>query len=54
MLPATWEIAVQAGNMPAQTFWRKVISEYSQGAFQEVLLDNDEWEGPVFSLDNRQ
>ena len=53
-LPATWEIAVKASNMPAQIFWQKVISEYSQGVFQEVMLDNDEWEGPVFSLDNRQ
>ncbi len=53
-LPGAWEIAVMKSNKPAQVFWRKVIDEYSQGMFQEVLLDNDEWQGPVFCLDNRQ
>ena len=52
-LPAVWEIAVIERNKPAQEFWRKVISEYSHEVFQETLLDNDEWKGPVFNFDNR-
>lgn len=53
-LPAAWEIAVVERNKPAQAFWRKVIGDYSQNAFQETMLDNEEWTGPVFSMDSRK
>lgn len=52
-LPAKWEVRVIGANTPAQEFWRKVIDEYTKGAFQETVLDNDDWSGPVFSFDNR-
>ena len=52
-LPAIWEVAVIETNKPAQEFWRRVIGEYRQGRFEETLLDNEEWRGPVFSFDNR-
>lgn len=51
-LPAKWEVRVIEKNAPAQAFWRRVIAEYTQDAFQEKRLDNDEWQGPVFSFDN--
>jgi predicted acetyltransferase len=52
-LPARWEMAVMETNKPAQQFWRKTLGAYRQGIFQETVLNNDEWQGPVFSLDNR-
>jgi predicted acetyltransferase len=53
-LPAKWEVRVIRANLPAQAFWRKVIAEYTKGAFQETVLDNDDWTGPVFSFNNRK
>jgi predicted acetyltransferase len=53
-LPAKWEVRVIQTNLPAQQFWRKVIADYTKGAFQETVLDNDDWTGPVFSFDNRK
>jgi predicted acetyltransferase len=42
-----WEIAELAENDEAQTFWRKVISEYTGGRFFECFVENDRWRGPV-------
>ncbi|MBE2198726.1 MAG: GNAT family N-acetyltransferase [Anaerolinea sp.] len=53
LLPARWEMAVLETNKPAQQFWRKTLGAYRQGNFQETALNDDEWQGPVFSLDNR-
>ncbi len=33
----------EAENLPAQTFWRKVINEYTEGNFTEVQQEK----GPV-------
>lgn len=30
-----WDVAEMVGNAPAQAFWRKVISEYTNGGFTE-------------------
>jgi predicted acetyltransferase len=51
-MPGRWEVRVITQNAPAQVFWRSVIAEYTQGAFQEALLDDEDWRGPVFSFDN--
>jgi predicted acetyltransferase len=42
-----WQVAQIAENQIATTFWRKVITRYSLGFFQEQILDNDRWRGPV-------
>lgn len=52
-LPANWEVRVIAQNRPAQAFWRNVIAEYTNGAFQETLFDDEDWRGPVFYFDNK-
>lgn len=51
--PDAWEVRVIAKNTPAQAFWRQVIAEMTQGAFTEVWLEDEAWQGPVFSFDNR-
>lgn len=38
-----WSIGQEAKNLPAQTFWRKVINEYTEGNFTEVQQEK----GPV-------
>jgi predicted acetyltransferase len=48
-----WEVDVMAPNVPAIDFWRKVIAEYTGGKYEETLLDNEDWKGPVFTFDNR-
>jgi predicted acetyltransferase len=42
-----WQVAQIPENQPAMQFWRKVISRYTLGNFQEQILDNDHWHGPV-------
>lgn len=50
--PAKWEVRVITENVPAQKFWRQIIGTYTHNQFEETTLDNDDWQGPVFSFDN--
>ena len=34
-----WRVAQDAGNSPAQAFWRKVVGQFSGGDFQEGWSD---------------
>ncbi|WP_163852911.1 GNAT family N-acetyltransferase [Paenibacillus elgii] len=43
--PGQWEVAQMEENEPAQTFWRRIIDEYTKGSYQEMT--RDDWEGPV-------
>jgi len=43
--PGKWEVAEMEENVPAQNFWRKIISEYTKGDYKEVQVED--WEGPV-------
>ena len=40
MFPSPWSVSQEKGNLPAQTFWRNVISENTQGNYQEIRLEN--------------
>ena len=42
----TWEVGEIAANTGAQQFWRKVIRRYA-GTFDENIVNNDRWQGPV-------
>jgi predicted acetyltransferase len=33
--PGKWRVAQDEGNRPAQTFWRRIIGEYTNGNFVE-------------------
>lgn len=56
--PGDWQVGQINENPGATIFWRKVISLYTKGDFQEYLLNNDNWHGPVqtftASTSNRQ
>ncbi|MCV2353055.1 GNAT family N-acetyltransferase [Paucibacter sp. B2R-40] len=45
-----WEVAEHANNHAAQTFWRRVIADFSRGQFSEQQLNSDDWHGPVQSF----
>jgi predicted acetyltransferase len=47
MFPGRWEVAEVAPNAVAQAFWRKVIGEYTGGSYEERLIDDERWRGPV-------
>lgn len=45
--PGGWQVGQIAENGSATIFWRKVIQRYTGGNYQEVLLDDEHWHGPV-------
>ncbi|KKI93500.1 acetyltransferase [Bacillus sp. SA1-12] len=45
LFPGNWEVAEIEENVPAQTFWRKVISEYTKDNYKEIQRIN--WKGPI-------
>ncbi len=45
--PGKWQVTQEKNNPSAQKFWRRVIDSYTSGQFQEKILDNDRWNGPV-------
>ena len=46
LFPEHWSIYQEEGNRPAQSFWRRVIAEYTQGAYTDKDLQPEEWHGP--------
>jgi predicted acetyltransferase len=42
-----WEVGEIRENKDAQAFWRKVIGRYTRGQYEEVIVVNERWEGPV-------
>jgi predicted acetyltransferase len=49
-----WEVGEMRQNLAAQAFWRKVIGDYTGGAYAEAA-SAPKWDGPVqrFRNDNR-
>lgn len=45
LFPGEWEVAELETNLPAQRFWRKVISIYTNNNYSETRKEN--WHGPV-------
>ena len=52
-LPGLWEVGQLPANISAQRFWRKLIADYTQGAFTDTLMSSDAWDGPLQCFDNR-
>lgn len=47
-----WEVRQTRANLPAQSFWRAVIGEYTHGDFEERDMDDESWRGPVQTFDS--
>jgi predicted acetyltransferase len=45
--PGAWQVGQITENPAAITFWRKVIAHYTHADYQEHLLNNDNWRGPI-------
>lgn len=52
--PGKWEVLESDFNALGQTFWRRVISEYTGGVYSEGILDSQVWQGPVQSFDSKE
>ncbi len=46
-VPGAWEVRQRTWNTAATRFWRRVIDEYTDGAFTEQRVDDHRWQGPV-------
>ncbi len=46
-LPGPWEVGQMPNNTQAQTFWRRVIGQHTQGRFEEHQLTTGWWQGVV-------
>ena len=46
-LPGQWEVGQMKDNHAAQSFWRRVITNYTAGSFNEHSLSGGRWEGIV-------
>ncbi|BDI30040.1 hypothetical protein CCAX7_20910 [Capsulimonas corticalis] len=45
-----WSVSQEANNLPAQQFWKRVIGEYSHGAYEESRADT----GPLLLFDSSE
>jgi len=52
LFPGKWSIYQEEANLPAQSFWRRVVAEYTHGAYTEEHLDSEEWRGPCQRFQN--
>jgi predicted acetyltransferase len=52
--PGAWQVGQIYENPAATQFWRKVISRYTHGSYEEFDLDNDYWHGPVQAFNSNQ
>ena len=42
-----WEVRQRPDNVEATAFWRRVIARYTKGNYQEDVLNDAVWTGPV-------
>ncbi len=49
-----WEVRQVPKNTAATAFWRKVIGRYTGGRFEESVLDDTRWRGPVQTFRNTE
>ncbi|ACT03170.1 GNAT family N-acetyltransferase [Paenibacillus sp. JDR-2] len=47
-----WEVRQTANNQPAYTFWKQIISKYTNNDYLETILQNEKWNGPVFVFES--
>lgn len=45
--PGAWQVGQINENRAAMAFWRKVIARFTGDNYEEFLLDNEHWHGPV-------
>jgi predicted acetyltransferase len=53
VLPGPWEVGQMPNNLAAQAFWRRVVSEYTQGVYAEHVIASGWWQGVVQCFDSQ-
>jgi predicted acetyltransferase len=53
LFPGRWSVAQIESNLPAQSFWRRIITEYTGGDFEETRMDDGRFQGPVQTFNSR-
>jgi len=48
-----WEVRQKTQNVAGTAFWRHAIGAYTGGRFEEVVMDDARWQGPVQRFDSR-
>jgi len=46
-----WEVREKRENVAGAAFWRRAIDRYTGGRFDETMLDDATWRGPVQHFD---
>ena len=50
--PGSWEVAVARKNAPAREFWCKTVTRSAKcSQFQQLDLQDERWNGPIFRFD---
>jgi predicted acetyltransferase len=52
-LEGSWEIRQRDDNPDATAFWRRAVSQYTGGAYQEARWETPEWTGTVQRFSTR-
>lgn len=52
-MPACWEIRVIERNLAARRFWQALLTAAWPDRQRMAMLDGEQWQGPVFSVDTR-
>jgi predicted acetyltransferase len=50
--PGKWEVRQILENEGGRQFWRKVIEAYTRGKYEETVVNNELWRGPVQTFSN--
>ena len=50
--PGPWEVRERRENVNAIAFWRRTIGRYTQGQYDETVLDDERWRGTVQRFSN--
>ncbi len=45
-----WEVTTLEYNKAAISFWTKTISDYTNGKFEEIVRNGDDWDGRIYKF----
>jgi len=54
MFGQDWVVRVISENLIGQSFWKKTIDSYTNGSFFAEVLNDESWEGPVYTFNKTQ
>lgn len=52
MFRGKWQVSQIESNLPARKFWRKVINSYTNNRYEELPVEDDNFQGVILYFDN--